>query len=70
MKRTQQQPELVAKKSNNFLLAGNVNAAVILPSETESAVTLSTSKHTIDFSKKKTEVASKYNVLFFTFYYF
>ena len=51
-------------------MAGNVNAAVIVPSETESAVTLSTSKHTIDFSKKKTEVASKYNVLFFTFYYF
>ena len=47
----------------NLILARKVNAAVILLSETESDVMLSTNKQTIDISKKKTEGASKYNEL-------
>ena len=56
--------ELMAKKFNNFMLFGRVNAALTLLSDTESAGILSTSKQTIDLLKEKHPVgAPKYGDL-------
>ena len=44
---------LIAKKFNTFMLAGKVNTALRLVSETESGGILPTSEQTIDHLKKK-----------------
>ena len=56
--------ELMAKKINNFMLSGKVNAALRLLSDTESAGKLQTSKQTINLLKEKHPVdAPKYDKL-------
>ena len=48
----------MAKKLNNFMLFGTVNAALRLLSDTESAGILPTSKQTIDLLKEKHPVGA------------
>ena len=57
---------LIAKKFNTFMLAGKVNTALRLVSETESGGILPTSEQTIDHLKKKNDHAgaSKFDAFY------